>query len=62
MRMLGTPKDMEETVQFAQLQQIATHVERFDLLDAEEAYQKSMRNEIKGRAVLVPGLKMVDGQ
>ncbi|WP_346831482.1 alcohol dehydrogenase catalytic domain-containing protein [Pseudomonas abietaniphila] len=49
----GTVADNEQTLAFANLQDIRAHVETFPLEQAQEAYDRMMRAEVRLRAVLV---------
>lgn len=49
----GTVADNEQTLAFANLQDIRAHVETFPLEQAKEAYDRMMRAEVRLRAVLV---------
>jgi D-arabinose 1-dehydrogenase-like Zn-dependent alcohol dehydrogenase len=48
----GQPSDSEDTLDFSALTGAKAMIERFPLADAEEAYQRMMRNEVRFRAVL----------
>jgi propanol-preferring alcohol dehydrogenase len=49
----GTVADNEQTLAFANLQDIRAHVETFPLEQASEAYDRMMRADVRLRAVLV---------
>lgn len=49
----GTVADNEQTLAFANLQDIRAHVETFPLEQAREAYDRMMRADVRLRAVLV---------
>jgi propanol-preferring alcohol dehydrogenase len=49
----GTVADNEQTLAFANLQDIRAHVETFPLEQAQEAYDRMMRADVRLRAVLV---------
>jgi D-arabinose 1-dehydrogenase-like Zn-dependent alcohol dehydrogenase len=48
----GQPSDSEDTLDFSALTGAKAMIERFPLQDAEDAYQRMMRNEVRFRAVL----------
>lgn len=48
----GQPSDSEDTLEFSALTGAKAMIERFPLEEAEEAYQRMMRNEVRFRAVL----------
>jgi propanol-preferring alcohol dehydrogenase len=48
----GQPSDSEDTLAFSALTGAKAMIERFPLEEAEEAYQRMMRNEVRFRAVL----------
>jgi propanol-preferring alcohol dehydrogenase len=50
----GTRAELVEVLTLAQAGLISAQVERFELADAQTAYEKLHRGEIDGRAVVVP--------
>jgi D-arabinose 1-dehydrogenase-like Zn-dependent alcohol dehydrogenase len=48
----GQPSDSEETLAFSMLTGAKAMIERFPLEEAEDAYQRMMRNAVRFRAVL----------
>jgi D-arabinose 1-dehydrogenase-like Zn-dependent alcohol dehydrogenase len=49
----GQPSDSEDTLDFSALSGVKARIERFPLEEAEAAYQRMMRNEVRFRSVLV---------
>jgi len=50
----GTAIDSEDTLNFSKLTGVRPRIEKFKLEQAEEAYARVMKNQVRFRAVLVP--------
>ncbi|KTG09161.1 alcohol dehydrogenase [Haloprofundus marisrubri] len=51
----GDARDSQDTLEFSDLRDITPEIEMYALEDAEEAYDAMLDNEVRFRAVLVPG-------
>ncbi|WP_231186633.1 alcohol dehydrogenase [Haladaptatus sp. DYF46] len=50
----GHARESQDTLEFSALRDITPEVETFDLVDADDAYERMMENDVRFRAVLEP--------